>query len=68
VSLVSADIYRPAAIEQLKILAEGLGAGFFNPSDRGAAVRICVEAGRLDAGRPEPGRGALWIGDIRFFK
>ncbi len=44
VSLVSADIYRPAAIEQLKILAEGLGAGFFNPSDRGDAVRICVEA------------------------
>ncbi len=44
VSLVSADIYRPAAIEQLKILAKELGAGFFEPRDLGDAVRICVEA------------------------
>lgn len=44
VSLVSADIYRPAAIEQLRILAGQLGAGFFEPPDPGDAVRICVEA------------------------
>lgn len=31
-------------------------------------IRICVEAGRIDAGRLESGAGALWIGDIRFFK
>jgi len=44
VSLVSADIYRPAAIEQLRILAGQLGVGFFEPRDTGDAVRICVEA------------------------
>jgi len=44
VSLVSADVYRPAAIEQLRILAEGLGAGFFEPRDLDDAVKICVEA------------------------
>jgi len=44
VSLVSADIYRPAAIEQLRILAEGLGAGFHEPRDLSDAVKICVEA------------------------
>lgn len=41
---MSADIYRPAAIEQLRILAGQLGAGFFEPPDPGDAVRICVEA------------------------
>ncbi len=44
VSLVSADIYRPAAIEQLKILAGEVGAGFSEPADKKDAVRICTEA------------------------
>jgi signal recognition particle subunit SRP54 len=44
VSLVSADIYRPAAIEQLRILARGLGAGFHEPRDLSDAVKICIEA------------------------
>ena len=46
VSLVSADVYRPAAIHQLKVLTEKAAAGFFDPSERGLKdpVKICVEA------------------------
>jgi len=44
VSLVSADIYRPAAIEQLKILSESVGTGFFDSTGMNDAVKICVEA------------------------
>lgn len=35
--LVAADIYRPAAEEQLRQLAERVGVGVFGPSDRGGA-------------------------------
>lgn len=31
-------------------------------------IRICVEAGRMDAAGMGAGRGTLWLGDIRFFK
>ncbi|MBN2514927.1 MAG: signal recognition particle protein [Deltaproteobacteria bacterium] len=44
VSLVSADVYRPAAIEQLKILGETIGAGFFDSTMINDPVRICVDA------------------------
>ena len=44
VSLVSADIYRPAAIEQLKILGENIGAGFCDSTNMDDPVRICVDA------------------------
>jgi len=44
VSLVSADIYRPAAIEQLKILGESIGAGFFDSTDMNNPVKICADA------------------------
>lgn len=44
VSLVSADVYRPAAIEQLKILGETVGAGFFDSTTINDPVRICVDA------------------------
>jgi len=44
VYLVSADIYRPAAIEQLKVLGEKAGAGFFNGQDLRDPVTICLEA------------------------
>ena len=46
VSLVSSDVYRPAAIHQLKVLTEKAAAGFFDPSERGLKdpVKICVEA------------------------
>lgn len=41
VGLVPADIYRPAAVEQLKILAGEVGAGFFETHDLGDPVNIC---------------------------
>ncbi len=44
VSLVSADIYRPAAIEQLRVLAGGIGVGFYEPGERTDPVGICLEA------------------------
>ena len=44
VYLVSADIYRPAAIQQLKILGEKVGAGVYDSKDLNDPVRICVEA------------------------
>jgi len=44
VCLVSADVYRPAAIEQLKVLAGEVGAGFYDPGDSKDAVKICVES------------------------
>nr|MBP8985829.1 signal recognition particle protein [Syntrophobacterales bacterium] len=44
VFLVSADVYRPAAVEQLRVLADKVGAGFFTSTDGMDAVRICTEA------------------------
>ncbi len=44
VCLVSADIYRPAAIEQLKILTSEVGAGFCQSGESRDAVRICTDA------------------------
>ena len=49
VLLVSCDVYRPAAIEQLKTLAEQVGADFFpsNPSDKPVAIaRAALEHAR----------------------
>jgi len=44
VFLVSADVYRPAAVEQLRVLADKVGAGFFTSTYGADAVRICTEA------------------------
>ncbi len=44
VYLVSADVYRPAAIEQLKVLAEKIGAGFFDVPEMRDPVKICLQA------------------------
>lgn len=44
VYLVSADVYRPAAMEQLKILAGEIGAGIFQAGDLSDPVKICTEA------------------------
>lgn len=44
VAMVSADIYRPAAIEQLRILGEKTGAGIFDSTNMKDPVRICVDA------------------------
>jgi signal recognition particle subunit SRP54 len=44
VALVSADIYRPAAIEQLEILGRQTGAGIFDSKNMKDPVRICVDA------------------------
>ena len=44
VSLVSADVYRPAAVDQLRILGEELGADVYDPKGLNDPVRICVEA------------------------
>ncbi len=44
VSLVSVDVYRPAAIEQLKILGESINANVYNSKDQRDPVKICVEA------------------------
>mgnify|MGYP001577410635 CR=1 FL=1 len=41
VYLVSADVYRPAAMEQLKILGEKIGAGIFDSSGISDPVEIC---------------------------
>jgi signal recognition particle subunit SRP54 len=44
VSMVSADIYRPAAIDQLTILAKSVGAGIFDSTGMTDPVKICVDA------------------------
>jgi len=44
VYLASADVYRPAAAEQLKVLGESIGAGIFDPAGSSDAVGICVQA------------------------
>jgi signal recognition particle subunit SRP54 len=42
--LVPADVYRPAAIEQLKVLADQVGAGVYNTRPGGNPVEICKDA------------------------
>ncbi len=42
--LVPADIYRPAAIEQLKVLADGVGLPVYNTNPEMGAVEICQAA------------------------
>lgn len=44
VYMVSADVYRPAAGEQLKVLGERIGAGIFDAAGSTDAVGICVRA------------------------
>jgi signal recognition particle subunit SRP54 len=44
VYLVSADVYRPAAMEQLKVLGEQIGAGIFDAADLQDPVAICGRA------------------------
>ena len=44
VYLVSADVYRPAAMEQLKVLGLQIGAGVFDAEGSEDPVAICVKA------------------------
>jgi len=44
VYLVSADVYRPAAVTQLKLLAEKNGIGIFDTGEQRDPVKICVQA------------------------
>jgi signal recognition particle subunit SRP54 len=44
VYLVSADVYRPAAMEQLKVLGLQIGAGVFDAAGSEDPVAICVKA------------------------
>jgi signal recognition particle subunit SRP54 len=44
VGLVSADVYRPAAMEQLRVMAEKIGAPTFNAGTNKDPVNICVQA------------------------
>ncbi len=44
VSMVSVDIYRPAAIDQLRILGEKAGCNVYESQDRRDPVKICVSA------------------------
>lgn len=44
VYLVSADVYRPAAVTQLKMLAEKNGIGIFDTGELRDPVNICVQA------------------------
>ncbi|MBN2568179.1 MAG: signal recognition particle protein [Deltaproteobacteria bacterium] len=44
VALVSADIYRPAAMEQLRLLGEKINASVLNSPDVTDPVKICVAA------------------------
>ena len=51
VMLVSADVYRPAAIEQLKILTDSIGAGFIPSTSDQKPVMIVTNA--LDTARTQ---------------
>ncbi len=42
--LVPADVYRPAAIDQLKVLAKQVGAGIYNTQPGETPVEICKKA------------------------
>ena len=42
--LVPADVYRPAAINQLKVLADQVGAGIYDTQPGGNPVEICKDA------------------------
>ena len=44
VSLVSVDVYRPAAMEQLKVLGQSIGADVFEGSGTQDPIQICTEA------------------------
>ena len=44
VSLVSADVYRPAAMEQLKVLGEQIGAGIIDAAGLQDPIAICTQA------------------------
>ncbi len=44
VYLVSADVYRPAAMEQLAVLGRQIKAGVFDAGDLRDPVKICVDA------------------------
>lgn len=44
VYLVSADVYRPAAMEQLKVLGKQINAGVFDAAEARDPVGICVKA------------------------
>jgi len=44
VGLVSADVYRPAAMEQLRVMAEKIGAPAFNADSSQKPVNICLQA------------------------
>ncbi len=43
-ALVSLDVYRPAAIEQLRVLGESLGAGVLQAADKKDPVEIALAA------------------------
>jgi signal recognition particle subunit SRP54 len=51
VSLVSADVYRPAAMEQLKVLGSSIGAGIFEAGDLRDPLKICAAAVQEAKGR-----------------
>ncbi|HRE32915.1 MAG TPA: zeta toxin family protein, partial [Candidatus Berkiella sp.] len=51
VLLASADVYRPAAIEQLRVLAKEVGANFFENGDIHAPVEIAKAA--LQSGKTQ---------------
>ena len=44
VYLVSADVYRPAAMKQLQILGQQIGAGIFDAAGMTDPVNICLQA------------------------
>ena len=44
VYLVSADVYRPAAMQQLRVLGQQIGAGIFDAAGTTDPVNICVQA------------------------
>ncbi len=44
VYLVSADVYRPAAMEQLRVLGQKIGAGIHDAGGSSDPVGICVQA------------------------
>ncbi|MBB5022154.1 signal recognition particle protein [Desulfurispira natronophila] len=51
VMLAGADIYRPAAVEQIRTVAEQVGVDVYAPGTHMSPVDICNEAKRLAEGR-----------------
>ena len=63
VMVVSCDVYRPAAIDQLRVLAGSMDLAFHEPGDERDPVRIA--ASEASAGAPVTVPQVAWDGERR---